>query len=141
MAKKVIAEIKLQLEAGNAQPSPPVGPALSQYGLNIMEFCKAYNEKTEDRKGEIIPVVITAYSDRSFTFKLKNPPVSYLLKKAANIIKGSAQPNKEKIGKVTKKQLIEIAKQKLEDLNTDNLESAIKMIEGSARSMGIIIED
>ncbi len=141
MAKKVIGEIKLQLEAGKAQPSPPVGPALSQYGLNIMEFCKAYNEKTKDREGEVIPVIITAYSDRTFVFKLKSPPASFLLKKAANIIKGSSQPNKEKIGKVSRKQIIEIAKEKLEDLNTDNLESAIKMIEGTARSMGIVIEE
>ncbi len=140
MAKKPIAEIRLQLEAGKAQPGPPVGPALSQFGLNIMEFCNAYNAKTKADEGAIIPVIITAYSDRSFTLKLKTPPVSFLLKKAANIIKGSPQPNKEKVGKITRKQLLEIAKQKLEDLNADSLESAVKMIEGSARSMGIIIE-
>ncbi|OGF59963.1 MAG: 50S ribosomal protein L11 [Candidatus Fischerbacteria bacterium RBG_13_37_8] len=140
MAKKVIADIKLQLEAGKAQPSPPVGPALSQYGLNIMEFCNAYNAKTKTLEGAVIPVVITVYADRTFTFKLRTSPVSFLLKKAANIIKGSAQPNKDKVGKITRKQLTEIAKQKIEDLNADTIESAIKIVEGSARSMGITIE-
>ena len=140
MAKKIIGEIKLQLEAGKAQPSPPVGPALSQYGLNIMEFCNAYNARTKASEGAVIPVIITAYSDRSFTFKLKTPPASFLLKKAANIIKGSSQPNKEKVGKISRKQLQEIAKEKLEDLNCESVESAIKVLEGSARSMGIIIE-
>jgi large subunit ribosomal protein L11 len=140
MAKKVVGEIKLQLEAGKAQPSPPVGPALSQYGLNIMEFCNAYNAKTKAHEGAVIPVIITAYSDRSFAFKLKTPPASFLLKRAANIIKGSSQPNKDKVGRLSRKQLQEIAKDKLEDLNCDSLESAIRILEGSARSMGIIIE-
>src|SRR4030042_2173243 len=132
MAKKVIADIKLQLEAGKAQPSPPVGPALSQYGLNIMELCNAYNAKTKTLEGAVIPVVITVYADRTFTFKLRTSPVSFLLKKAANIIKGSAQPNKDKVGKITRKQLTEIAKQKIEDLNADTIETAIKIVEGSA---------
>jgi large subunit ribosomal protein L11 len=140
MAKKIVGEIKLQLEAGKAQPSPPVGPALSQYGLNIMEFCNAYNAKTKAHEGAVIPVIITAYSDRSFAFKLKTPPASFLLKRAANIIKGSSQPNKDKVGRLSRKQLQEIAKDKIEDLNCDSLESAIRILEGSARSMGIIIE-
>lgn len=137
MAKKVIAKIKLQIPAGAANPSPPVGPALGQHGVNIMEFCKAFNAKTNDQKGMIIPVEITVYQDRSFTFITKTPPASVLLKKAAKVDKGSSAPNKDKVGKVTMKQVEEIAKMKLPDLNCSTLESAVKIIMGTARSMGI----
>jgi len=139
MAKKVIASIKLQIPAGKANPSPPVGPALGQHGVNIMEFCKAFNAKTQKQEGLIIPVVITVYADRSFSFVTKTPPASVLLKKAAGIIKGSSAPNKEKVGKVTRQQIKEIAQTKLPDLNTDDLNTAIKIIEGTAKSMGIEI--
>jgi large subunit ribosomal protein L11 len=139
MAKKVMAIKKLQIPAGKATPSPPVGPALGQHGVNIMEFCKAFNAQTQGRGDIIIPVVITIYSDRSFNFLVKTPPASVLLKKAAGIIKGSGEPNKEKAGKVTPEQIKEIAQSKLPDLNAIDLEGAIKIIEGTARSMGIEI--
>lgn len=137
MAKKVIAQIKLQLPAGKATPAPPVGPALGQHGVNIMEFCKQFNAKTADNAGMIIPVVLTVYADRSFTFELKTPPASILLKKAAGIEKGSGEPNRNKVGKVTREQLKEIAKIKMQDLNANDIEAAMRMIEGTARSMGI----
>jgi large subunit ribosomal protein L11 len=137
--KKVTGLIKLQVPAGKANPSPPVGPALGQHGVNIMEFCKSFNAKTQAQAadGLIIPVVITVYNDRSFTFVTKTPPAAILLKKAAGIEKGSGEPNKNKVGKVTKKQIQDIAQMKLPDLNTTNLESAIRTIEGAARSMGL----
>ena len=137
MAKKVMALIKLQVEAGKANPSPPIGPALGQHGVNIMDFCKAFNARTANDAGSIIPVVITVFQDRSFTFITKTPPASMLLKKAAKISKGSAVPNRDKIGKVTKDQLVEIATLKMQDLNAANLESALNTIAGTARSMGI----
>lgn len=137
MAKKVTAQIKLQCPAGQANPAPPVGPALGQHGVNIMEFCKQFNAKTQKQTGMIIPVIITVYQDRSFSFILKTPPAAILLKKAANIQKGSGQPNKEKVGKVTRAQIEEIAKIKLPDLNCDSLEAAMRTIEGTARNMGI----
>ncbi len=140
MAKKVIANIKLQLKAGKATPSPPVGPALGQHGVNIMEFCKAYNAMTQNQEGTVIPVVITVYADRSFSFVTKTPPASVLLKQAAKIAKGSSDPRKEKVGKVTAKQIEEIARLKFNDLNAANLEAAIRIIEGTAKSMGIVIE-
>src|SRR5437660_9170367 len=135
--KKVAALIKLQCPAGKANPAPPVGPALGQHGLNIMQFCKEFNARTAKDGDLIIPVLITAYADRSFTFITKTPPASILLKKAAKVEKGSGEPNKNKIGKVTKAQVREIAQLKLPDLNTTNLESAIRTIEGAARSMGL----
>ncbi len=141
MAKKVVGEIKLQIPAGKANPSPPVGPALGQRGVNIMEFCKAFNEKTKDMMGFTIPVIITVYADRSFTFVTKQPPASDLIKKAAGIQKGSDNPLKNKVGKITRAQLEEIAKTKLPDLNTDDLEAAMKTIAGSCRSMGVEIVD
>src|SRR5499433_3173560 len=141
MAKKVTGQIKLQIPGGQANPAPPVGPALGQRGVNIMEFCKAFNAKTQDQKGMIIPVIITVYSDRSFTFITKTPPASILLFKAAKVEKGSGEPNKNKVGKVTRKQVTEIAKTKLPDLNCTTLEAAIKTIEGSARSAGIEVLD
>ncbi len=140
MAKKVMAKIKLQIPAGQANPSPPVGPALGQHGVNIMEFCKAFNAKTQGQEGRIIPVVITGYADRSFTFITKTPPASVLLKKAANVEKGSSEPNRDKVGKVTRAQVEEIAKLKMPDLNANDLEAAIRTIEGTARSMGIVVE-
>lgn len=139
MAKKVISVVKLQIPAGQANPSPPVGPALGQHGVNIMEFCKAFNAQTKNQEGTIIPVVITIYADRSFSFVTKTPPAAVLLKKAAGIIKGSGEPNRTKVGRVTKTQVKEIAKMKLPDLNTTKLEAAIRTIEGAARSMGIEI--
>jgi len=140
MAKKMVTQIKLQIPAGKANPAPPVGPALGQHGVNIMEFCKAYNAKTQDKEGLIIPVVITVYSDRSFTFITKTPPAADLLKKAAGIIKGSGEPNKNKVGKVTGAQVRDIAQTKLTDLNARDLDMAIRIIEGTARSMGIDVE-
>jgi len=139
MAKKISAMIKLQIPAGKATPAPPVGPALGQHGVNIMEFCKAFNAKTsaKDQEGLIIPVVITVYQDRTFTFITKTPPAAVLLKRAAGIAKGSGEPNKNKVAKVTGKQVEEIAKVKLPDLNTRDLEAAISSIKGTARSMGI----
>ncbi len=139
MAKKVIANIKLQVPAGQANPSPPIGPALGQHGVNIMEFCKAFNAKTQGQEGMITPVVITVYADRSFSFITKTPPAAVLLKKAAQIAKGSSQPNKEKVGKVSRSQIEEIAKLKMPDLNAVDLAGAVKTIEGTARSMGIEI--
>ncbi|GAX88302.1 large subunit ribosomal protein L11 [Lebetimonas natsushimae] len=141
MAKKVVDVLKLQIPAGKANPSPPVGPALGQRGVNIMEFCKAFNEKTKDMMGYNIPVVITVYADRSFTFITKQPPVTDFLKKAAGIQKGSSNPLKDKVGKITKAQLREIAEKKMPDLNTDDIEAAMKTIAGSAKSMGIEIVD
>ena len=138
--KKVTAIIKLQCPAGKANPAPPVGPALGQHGLNIMQFCKEFNARTQQMGDLIIPVLITAYADRSFTFITKTPPASILLKKAAKIDKGSGEPNKKKVGKVTRAQVEEIAKTKLPDLNAASLEAAIKTIEGTARSMGIEIQ-
>ncbi|MBW6458511.1 MAG: 50S ribosomal protein L11 [FCB group bacterium] len=140
MAKKVEAIIKLQLPAGKANPSPPVGPALGQHGVNIMEFCKAYNAKTQDQMGLIIPAVITVYADRSFSFVTKTPPAAVLLKKAAKIEKGSAVSNKDKVGKVSAKDLEEIARLKMDDLNAHTVEQAMRMIAGTARSMGIKVE-
>ena len=137
MAKKVIGELKLQLPAGKATPAPPVGPALGQRGINIMEFVKAFNAKTADKVGMIIPVVITVYADRSFSFILKTPPASILIKKAAGKEKGSSVPNKDKVGKITKKQVQEIAALKMPDLNANDIEAAMQLIEGTARSMGI----
>ncbi len=141
MAKKIIGLIKLQLPAGSASPSPPVGPALGQHGVNIMEFCKAFNAKTQDKQGLIIPAVITVYADRSFSFITKTPPAAVLLKKAANLEKGSGEPNKEKIGAVTRRQVKEIAELKMPDLNANDIDAAMLMIEGTARSMGIVVED
>jgi len=141
MAKKVIAQVKLQLPAGQATPAPPVGPALGQHGVNIMEFVKAFNEKTRNQEGMIIPVVITIYADRSFTFELKTPPASVLLKKAAGIEVGAHNPKKEIVGRITRKQLEEIAKMKMQDLTASSLEAAMRIIEGTAKSMGIEIVD
>ncbi len=141
MAKEITAKIKLQVPAGKANPAPPVGPALGQHGVNIMEFCKAFNAKTQKLGETIIPVIITVYSDRSFTFITKTPPAAELLKKAAGIIKGSGVPNKDKVGKVTRAQIKEIAQTKLPDLNAASVESAMRMIEGSAKSMGLEIVD
>ncbi|MBM4329349.1 MAG: 50S ribosomal protein L11 [Deltaproteobacteria bacterium] len=137
MAKKITAYVKLQIPGGEAKPSPPVGPALGQHGVNIMEFCKAFNAQTQNQPGVIIPVLITIYQDRSFTFELKTPPASYLLKKAAGIEKGSKEPNRDKVAKLTRQQIEEIAKLKMHDLNAKDLEGAVKTIMGSARSLGI----
>ena len=137
MAKKITGYVKLQIPAGQATPAPPVGPALGQHGLNIMDFCKAFNAKTQKLTGTIIPVVITVYSDRTYTFVTKTPPASFLLRQAAGIEKGSGEPNRNKIGKVTRAQVEAIAKTKLPDLNTTSIEAAILIIEGTARSMGI----
>ncbi|MCD5390656.1 50S ribosomal protein L11 [candidate division NPL-UPA2 bacterium] len=141
MAKKAIARIKLQVPAGKANPAPPVGPALGQHGVNIMEFCQAFNARTQGKEGLVIPVVITVYQDRSFSFVTKSPPSAILLKRAAGIAKASAQPNREKIAKVTRDKIREIAQTKREDLNAVDLEGAIRMIEGTASSMGIEIEE
>ena len=140
MAKKVIGTIKLQISAGNANPSPPVGPALGHHGVNIMEFCKAFNAKTQDKQGLIIPVIITVYADHSFTFITKTPPAAVLLKKAIGIEKGSGEPNRNKVGKVTKEQIRQIAETKMADLNANDVEMAMRMVEGTARSMGITVE-
>ncbi len=139
MAKKVAAVVKLQVPAGKANPSPPVGPALGQHGVNIMEFCKAFNAQTAAQEGLVIPVVITIFADRSFTFVTKTPPAAILLKQAAGIAQASKEPNRVKVGKVTKKQVEEIAKTKMPDLNALSLESAVRIIEGTARTMGIEI--
>ncbi len=141
MAKKVVGQIKLQLPGGQATPAPPVGPALGQHGLNIMDFCKAFNARTQNQAGVIIPVVITVYADRTYSFITKTPPASFLLKQAAGLQKGSGVPNREKVGKVTRAQVEEIARTKLPDLNTDSLESAMATIMGTARSMGIEVVD
>lgn len=139
MAKKVTGQIKLQIPGGKATPAPPVGPALGQHGLNIMEFCKAFNERTKTMEGSVIPVIITIYQDRSYTFVTKTPPAAEMLKKAAGIIKGSGEPNRNKVGQVTQKQIEEIAKTKLPDLNANSLEAAVKIVQGTARSMGLEI--
>lgn len=141
MAKKIVGMVKLQIPAGNATPAPPVGPALGQQGVNIMEFCKLFNARTQSQAGLIIPVVITVYADKSFTFITKTPPASVLLKKAAKIEKGSGEPNKTKVGKVSRAQIAEIAKMKMPDLNAGDLESAERLIVGTARSMGIDVAD
>jgi large subunit ribosomal protein L11 len=140
VAKKVDAIIKLHIPAGNATPAPPVGPALGQHGLNIMEFCRAYNAKTESQAGLIIPVVITVYADKTFTFITKTPPAAVLLKKAASVAKGSGEPNRNKVGKVTMAQVRDIAEQKMVDLNAKDVDGAVKMVLGTARSMGIELE-
>lgn len=139
MAKKVVGLVKLAITAGKATPAPPVGPALGQHGVNIMGFCKEYNERTKDQAGLIIPVEITVYEDRSFTFVLKTPPASVLLKKAANIPSGSAEPNRKKVAKVSQSKVREIAEMKMKDLNAASVEAAMRMVEGTARSMGIEI--
>ena len=140
MAKKVTGQIKLQIPAGQANPAPPVGPALGQHGVNIMAFCKEFNAATKEQTGMVIPVVITVFQDKSFTFITKSPPASALLKKAAGIASGSKTPNKEKVGKVTRKQVLDIVKMKMKDLNAANEEAAFKIIMGTARSMGIEIQ-
>ncbi len=140
MSKKIDGIIKLQISAGQANPSPPVGPALGQRGVNIMEFCKAFNSKTQDKAGYIIPVVITVYADRSFTFITKTPPASELIKKALKLEKGSSDPNRDKVGEISRVQLEEIAKAKLVDLNANDIEGAMKIIEGTARSMGVDVQ-
>ena len=137
MAKKVMAQIKLQVVAGKANPSPPIGPALGQHGVNIMDFCKAFNARTANDVGSIIPVVITVFQDRTFSFITKTPPASMLLRKAANIAKGSGEPNRNKVGKVSRDQLVEIANIKMEDLNANDVDAAVNIIAGTARSMGI----
>jgi large subunit ribosomal protein L11 len=141
MAKKVIGEIKLQIAAGKANPSPPVGPALGQKGVNIMEFCKAFNEKTKDLMGFNVPVIITVYADRSFTFVTKQPPMTDLIKKSAGISKGTDNPLKNKVGKLTRAQVQEIVERKIVDMNTTDKEAAARIVEGSARSMGVEIVD
>jgi large subunit ribosomal protein L11 len=141
MAKKVIGKIKLQIPAGQANPAPPVGPALGQHGVNIMEFCKAFNAATQNQAGLVVPVIITVYQDRSFTFLLKSPPASSLLKRAAGLAKGSGVPNREKVGKVTQQQLRDIGRLKMKDLNTTDEERAARIIAGTARSMGIEVVD
>jgi large subunit ribosomal protein L11 len=140
MAKKITAQIKLHVPGAQANPAPPVGPALGQHGVNIMQFCKQFNDQTKNREGLILPAVITVYEDRSFTFIIKSPPSSILLKRAANLAKASGTAGKEVIGKVTKKQVEDIARQKMQDLNTQDLSKAVKIVEGTARSMGIVIE-
>lgn len=141
MAKKVVGYVKLQIPGGQATPAPPVGPALGQRGINIMEFCKQFNARTQDKMGLILPVIVTIYSDKSFTFVVKTPPASVLLKKAAGIEKGSSEPKRVKVGKVTRQQVREIAQMKMPDLNTDDIEAAMRMIEGTAKSMGIEVVD
>ncbi len=141
MAKKVMANIKLQIQAGKANPSPPIGPALGQHGVNIMDFCKQYNAQTQDKAGSIVPVIITVYEDRSFSFITKTPPTSELIKKAAGLDKGSAVPNKDKVGTINLKQVEEIAKAKMPDINATSIESAMEMVKGSARSMGVVVEE
>ena len=140
MAKAVLGYIKLQIPAGQANPAPPVGPALGQHGVNIMEFCKAYNAATQDQAGMVIPVVITVYEDRSFSFETKSPPAAVLLKKAAGLAKGSGVPNRDKVGKVTRAQLEEIVEAKKNDLNANDIDAAVRIIAGTARSMGIEVE-
>jgi large subunit ribosomal protein L11 len=140
MAKKITAYVKLQIPGGEAKPSPPVGPALGQHGVNIMEFCKSFNAQTQGQQGVIIPVLITIYADRSFNFVLKTPPASYLLKKAAGLEKGSAEPNRNKVGKLTLKQVEEIAKLKMPDLNAKDMPGAVRIIMGTARSLGIEVD-
>lgn len=139
MAKKIIGSIKLQVKGGQANPSPPIGPALGQHGVNIAEFCKVFNARTQDQTGTVIPVIITIYADRSFTFITKTPPAAVLLKQSAKIAKGSSEPNRDKVGSVTRKQVEEIAKIKMEDLNAIDLDGAVRIIEGTARSMGVTV--
>jgi|UniRef100_A0A7C4YCE3 large subunit ribosomal protein L11 len=139
--KVLVAKVKLLLTAGQATPAPPVGPALGQYGVNIMEFCKQFNERTKGMGDDRLPVEVEIYKDKSFTFIIKTPPTSFLIKKAAGLIKGSSVPNRDKVGKITKEQVAEIAKKKMGDLNTDSLESAMKMVIGTAKSMGITVEE
>ena len=141
MAKEVMTQIKLQIPAGKANPAPPVGPSLGQHGVNIMEFCKQFNAKTQKQEGSIIPVVISVYKDRSFSFITKTPPASDLLKKAAGVIKGAGVPHKDKVGMISKKQLEEIAKLKIDDLNASDVPAAMNVIAGTARSMGIVIQE
>lgn len=141
MAKKIKAVVRIQIEAGKANPAPPIGPALAGHGINLMAFCKEYNARTSNRPGEIIPAEISIFSDGSFTFVLKTPPASVLLRKAAGIEKGSGEPNRNKVGKVTRKQVREIAEIKLKDMNAVNLEGAMRMVEGTARNMGITVEE
>ena len=141
MAKKVVGQIKLQLPGGQATPAPPVGPALGQHGLNIMDFCKAFNARTQGQQGIIIPAIITVYADRTYSFIIKTPPASFLLRKAAGLEKGSGEPNRVKVAKLTMSQVEEIAKTKMPDLNTESLEAAIQIILGTARSMGVEISD
>ena len=141
MARKILTTIKLQVPAGQATPTPPVGPALGQHGVNIMEFCKAFNAQTQDKQGLIIPAIITVYADRSFTFELKSPPASVLLKRAAGIAKGSPESNRDKVGSVTDAQLQEIAEMKVQDLNAASVEAAKRMIAGTARSMGLTVNN
>ncbi|RMG40164.1 MAG: 50S ribosomal protein L11 [Candidatus Dadabacteria bacterium] len=141
MAKEVVTQIKLQIPAGQASPAPPIGPALGQHGLNIMDFCKQFNAKTQKQAGEITPVVISVYKDRSFDFVLKTPPVSYLIKQAAKLKKGSGVPNRDKVGALTREQVLEIARKKMVDLNCYDEEAAMKIIMGTARSMGVDIKD
>lgn len=140
MAKKVLTQIKLQIVGGAANPAPPVGPALGQHGLNIAGFCKEFNDKTQDKKGEVVPVIITVYEDRSYSFIMKQAPVAEMIKKSLKLAKGSAKPLQEKVGKITKAQIREIAEKKLPDMNTTNVESAMRMVEGTAKQMGLIIE-
>ena len=140
MAKKVIGFIKLHVPGGQANPAPPVGPALGQHGVNIMEFCKQFNAKTSDKQGLTIPVEITVYADRSFTFITKTPPAPVLIKKAINLPKGSGEPNREKVGTITRAQLAEIAEMKMQDLNANDIDAAVEMIAGTARSMGVVVE-
>ncbi|MFH1710504.1 MAG: 50S ribosomal protein L11 [bacterium] len=140
MAKKLLTMVKLQIPAGKANPAPPIGPALGQHGINIMEFCKQYNAKTQDKGDTVIPVEISIFEDRSFTFVLKTPPAAVLLKKAANIEKGSGEPNRNKVGTVTKEKIREIAETKMPDLNANSIEAAMKIIEGTARNMGITVK-
>ncbi len=141
MAKELVTKIKLQVTGGQANPAPPIGPALGQHGLNIMEFCKQFNERTKDRPGVVLPVVISVFKDKSFTFILKTPPVANALKKAAGLAKASSEPGRQLIGKVSRADVTEIAKQKMNDLNTTKLESAIRIVEGTARSMGLQVVD
>jgi large subunit ribosomal protein L11 len=141
MAKEVIANIKLQVTGGAANPAPPIGPALGQHGVNIMEFCKQFNARTQDKQGTVLPVVITVYKDKSFTFILKSPPVSNALKKAAGLAKASSEPGRNMIGKVTREDVLAIAKGKMADLNTAKIESAVRIVEGTARSMGLQVVD
>jgi large subunit ribosomal protein L11 len=141
VAKKIVGTVKLQIPAGNATPAPPVGPALGQYGVNMMDFCKLFNAKTQKQTGLIIPVVITIYADKTFSFITKSPPASVLLKKAAKVEKGSGEPNRTKVGQVTRAQVKEIAQTKMKDLNASSVESAMRLVEGTARSMGIQVVD
>ncbi|HLC69838.1 MAG TPA: 50S ribosomal protein L11 [Patescibacteria group bacterium] len=140
MAKKILTQIKLQISGGAANPAPPVGPALGQHGVNIQGFCKEFNDKTADRKGEVVPVVISVYEDRSFSFIMKTPPMAELIKKAANIQKGSAKPLQDKVGKISKAKVKEIAEKKMPDLNCHTVEAAMRMVEGTAKQMGVTVE-